>query len=79
VNPYDINGLKDALLEAIQAPEKERSRRMKALRKQVVENDIDAWANRFLDDLQHLRRTHDKTPRPARSESEPTGTGTRRR
>ncbi len=79
VNPYDINGLKDALLEAIQAPEKERSRRMKALRKQVVENDIDAWANRFLDDLQHLRRTHDKTPRPARSEPETAGTGTRRR
>jgi trehalose 6-phosphate synthase len=70
VNPYDINGLKETLLEAIQASDKERSRRMKALRKQVVENDIDAWANRFLDDLQHLRRTHDKTPRPARTDAE---------
>ena len=76
VNPYDINGLKEALLEAIRAPEKERTRRMKAMRKQVVENDIELWATRFLDDLRTVRHTHDKTPRPARDNPETT---TRRR
>ena len=33
VNPYDINGMKSALLEAYQADEKELTRRMQAMRK----------------------------------------------
>ncbi len=76
VNPYDINGMKSALLEAYQADDKEVTRRMKAMRKQVVENDIELWATRFLDDLRTVRHTHDKTPRPARDNPETT---TRRR
>lgn len=66
VNPYDINGMKDALLVAMAASQKESQRRMKALRKQVIEHDIDAWANTFLEDLSNVRLTHDKSPRPAR-------------
>ena len=45
VNPYDINGMKAALLEAFQADAKELSRRMKAMRKTVVEHDVKAWAD----------------------------------
>ena len=51
VNPYDINGMKAALLEAMRAEPEERSRRMKAMRKHVIEHDIDHWASAFLDEL----------------------------
>ncbi|EFQ82502.1 putative alpha,alpha-trehalose-phosphate synthase (UDP-forming) [Aeromicrobium marinum DSM 15272] len=64
VNPYDINGMKARLLEAMRATRKENSRRMKGLRKQVMENDIDQWANDFLADLRADPETHHKTTRP---------------
>lgn len=64
VNPYDINGLKDRLMQAVQAPRRDAARRMKAMRKQVFENDISHWADRFLDDLRQLRPPHGKHPRP---------------
>ncbi len=51
VNPHDINGLKETLMRAITATPRERRRRMKALRRQVMENDIELWANNFIDDL----------------------------
>lgn len=51
INPYDINGMKARMLEAVSDDPKERSRRMKALRKQVFTNDIDHWASDFLADL----------------------------
>ncbi|WP_229054848.1 trehalose-6-phosphate synthase [Aeromicrobium sp. Leaf350] len=63
VNPYDINGMKQAMLDAIKAEPKEQSRRMKGLRKQVMENDIDQWANDFLSDL--APATHTKRIRPS--------------
>jgi trehalose 6-phosphate synthase len=65
VNPYDINGMKDALLEAIQADPRENARRMKAMRKHVVDHDIDHWATAFLDELTQTREAHDKKLRPA--------------
>ncbi len=67
VNPYDINGMKAALLEAMQADPKEESRRMKAMRKHLIDHDIDRWASAFLDDLATPREDHDKKVRPARS------------
>ncbi|MGJ9411512.1 trehalose-6-phosphate synthase [Aeromicrobium sp. CF4.19] len=67
VNPYDINGMKAALQDAMRATPKENSRRMKAMRKQVIEHDIDAWATGFLDDLGAMTGTHDKKMRPSRS------------
>jgi trehalose 6-phosphate synthase len=51
VNPYDINGLKQAMLAAKDAPPSEQRKRMRAMRKQVREHDIDHWARRFLDAL----------------------------
>ena len=65
VNPYDINGMKAALLDACGASQKERTRRMRALRKTVQENDIGKWAAGFLDDLAELRPEHGKTMKPA--------------
>jgi trehalose 6-phosphate synthase len=65
VNPYDINGMKQALLSAYRADDKERTRRMRALRKTVKTNDVAAWAKSFLDGLTQLRPAHGKRLRPA--------------
>jgi trehalose 6-phosphate synthase len=51
VNPYDLNGMKAALLEASRAEPREIGRRMRAMRKQVMENDVSRWAKSFLDEL----------------------------
>lgn len=51
VNPYDINGMKAKLLEAVRAPARDNVRRMRALRRTVIEHDIDAWASDFVASL----------------------------
>jgi trehalose 6-phosphate synthase len=66
VNPYDINGMKSALVEAYRAGPKETQRRMKAMRKTVMEYDVAAWAALFLDHLAAVRPEHGRPVRPAR-------------
>jgi trehalose 6-phosphate synthase len=66
INPYDINGMKSALLEAFNADAREVTRRMKAMRKTVSQNDVAAWADSFLAELTAVRPSHGKTVRPAR-------------
>ncbi|HEY9365063.1 MAG TPA: bifunctional alpha,alpha-trehalose-phosphate synthase (UDP-forming)/trehalose-phosphatase [Agromyces sp.] len=51
VNPHDIEGLKDAMVEAAHMPRKERARRMRALRRRVRENDVAKWSSTFLKTL----------------------------
>ena len=51
VNPHDIEGLKDAMVEAVRMPKRERTRRMRALRKRVRDNDVANWSARFLETL----------------------------
>ncbi|WP_456236652.1 alpha,alpha-trehalose-phosphate synthase (UDP-forming) [Actinomadura logoneensis] len=48
VNPYDIDGLKKALLDALRDDPAEQSRRMRAMRRRVLEHDVDRWARDFL-------------------------------
>jgi trehalose 6-phosphate synthase len=48
VNPHDIEQLKRTILAAIDMPHSERRRRMRALRRKVVDNDVDSWASSFL-------------------------------
>ena len=48
VNPHDIDGMKDAIMQAIAMPKAERSSRMKTLRKRVLENDVQKWSTEFL-------------------------------
>ncbi len=55
VNPYDINGMKAAIVAAATAEPKELTRRMKAMRKTVLEHDVDRWATGFLDELAAVR------------------------
>jgi alpha,alpha-trehalose-phosphate synthase [UDP-forming] len=48
INPYDIDGTKEAILRAVRAAPAERGRRMRALRRRVIESDVHHWANTFL-------------------------------
>jgi trehalose 6-phosphate synthase len=52
VNPYDIDGMKKRMLEAMHADPAEQNRRMRALRKRVLEYDVDRWAHDFLEALE---------------------------
>ena len=52
VNPHDIEGLKDTIMQAVGMEPKEQSRRMRLLRRRVLENDVNAWARRFLAELE---------------------------
>ncbi len=48
INPHDIAGLKDAIVAAANVGPAESRRRMRALRRRVVEFDIQHWADAFL-------------------------------
>lgn len=56
VNPHDIEGLKAAIIQAVEMPRAEQSRRMRALRKRVLTNDVSAWSRSFLDALDTARQ-----------------------
>ncbi len=51
VNPYDVNGMKERLIEAMNDSPRNKARRMRIMRRQVSEHDIVHWASAFLDDL----------------------------
>jgi trehalose 6-phosphate synthase len=68
VNPYDINGMKSALLEAYGADKKELTRRMRAMRKTVRNNDVVAWAESYMTALAEVRESHGKTVKQARGD-----------
>jgi trehalose 6-phosphate synthase len=51
VNPHDTDGVKNALHNALTLDPAEGRRRMRALRRQVLNHDVDRWARTFLDAL----------------------------
>ena len=51
VNPHDIEGLKDTIVRAANTSPAEARRRMRAMRKRVLEHDVARWAASFLDKL----------------------------
>ena len=51
VNPYDADGMKDSIVAAATASPESRARRMRALRAEVFEHDVERWARSFLDAL----------------------------
>nr|WP_314841527.1 trehalose-6-phosphate synthase [uncultured Microbacterium sp.] len=55
VNPHDIAGVKDAIMRAVEMTPGEQSRRMRALRRRVLENDVNAWSSSFLQALSDVR------------------------
>ena len=48
INPHDIEGTKDAIVRAIDMPKRDRTRRMRALRRKVFDRDVAAWSASFL-------------------------------
>jgi trehalose 6-phosphate synthase len=55
VNPHDIDGLKDTIVRALEMPPREQARRMRSLRRRVMEHDVARWAAGFLSALQDDR------------------------
>jgi len=51
VNPHDLDGVKNTLLEALDVSEEDGRRRMRSLRRQVLAHDVDRWARGFLEAL----------------------------
>jgi alpha,alpha-trehalose-phosphate synthase [UDP-forming] len=51
VNPYDIRGMKAAIMAALDEPEAAATARMQALRAGVITDDVAKWATDFLDSL----------------------------
>jgi trehalose 6-phosphate synthase len=47
-NPYDTDGVKEAILAALEQDPEEGKRRMRALRRQVLTHDVQRWAKSFL-------------------------------
>ncbi len=48
MNPHDIDGLKSAIMRAVEMSPRDASRRMRAMRKQILEHDVDYWSAEFL-------------------------------
>lgn len=48
VNPFDIDGVKSAIIRAVEMEPIERQRRMRTMRRSVKKNDAVAWAHDFL-------------------------------
>jgi trehalose 6-phosphate synthase len=51
VNPHDIEGIKEAIVAAVNVRPAEAKRRMRSMRRKVRENDVAHWAATFLDAL----------------------------
>jgi trehalose 6-phosphate synthase len=51
INPYDIDQLADAMLQAFHMPEKERRQRMTRMRAQVEKNNIYEWGRKIFEEL----------------------------
>jgi len=56
VNPHDIAGMKDTIVQAATAPPQEARRRMRSMRRRVREYDVARWAATFLDTLHSRNR-----------------------
>lgn len=52
VNPYDLDGMKATIMEALTDPYAERAKRWRAMHRQVWNHTIDDWAESFLSDLE---------------------------
>lgn len=52
VNPWDIDGTKEAILRAANQSPSEASRRIRAMRRRVFEDDVHHWAATFLGALE---------------------------
>jgi len=71
VNPYDLEAMKAAFLQAASMPPAEQAQRMGAMREAVRANDVHHWAGRFLRRLETVAQdrmvsTRRERPQPTR-------------
>ncbi|MDO5754477.1 trehalose-6-phosphate synthase [Arthrobacter sp.] len=52
VNPHDIDGLKSAILRAVNLSPVEAARRMRTMRRQILSHDVQRWSQEFLSTLE---------------------------
>ena len=55
VNPYDVEGVSEAIRRGLEMNRSERRTRMQGMRKQVMEHNVYRWAATLLGDLRELR------------------------
>lgn len=55
INPNDVRGLANALLEALEMPESEQKERMCAMRKTVEKFNINHWVKLFMERLKEIK------------------------
>jgi trehalose 6-phosphate synthase len=68
VNPFDLDAVKQAMLQARHMPAQERTERMREMREAVGRTDVHQWASSFLRRLSRSRlRTVENTPPRVRS------------
>ena len=58
VNPHDIEGVKDAIMDAVEMPPTEQRKRMRKLRRRVQDHDVVAWSRDFLAALAQSRKAN---------------------
>jgi alpha,alpha-trehalose-phosphate synthase [UDP-forming] len=61
VNPYDLDGVKGSILQAAKISPREAARRMRSLRRRVMEFDVHHWATTFLAALDMVTNTPEGT------------------
>ncbi|WP_428030633.1 alpha,alpha-trehalose-phosphate synthase (UDP-forming) [Ancylobacter sp.] len=64
VNPYDIEGMADAMNRALTMPINERRERWRANMDKVENNTIHHWCQRFIDELTHVTEHFGPPPEP---------------
>jgi trehalose 6-phosphate synthase len=57
VNPYDIDGVADALADALTLPPDDQARRMAGMRRHLAEHNVHRWAGRLLHDAVTVRES----------------------
>ncbi|MGH3321171.1 MAG: alpha,alpha-trehalose-phosphate synthase (UDP-forming) [Streptosporangiaceae bacterium] len=75
INPHDIDGLKATLLRAMRAEPGDLGRRMRAMRRHVMEHDVNRWADSFLTALVTLGAAAARDPRGGGRSGESRGCG----
>ncbi len=86
-NPHDLESVKNAIYDAVQQDRDEGRRRIRAMRRQVLQYDVDLWARSFLETLaghiDTLEPTHshdaarDAATQPSDDTVEPAGRSAR--
>ena len=56
VNPYDVDGVAEALARGLDLSQVDQQARMREMRKQIAAHNVHNWASEMLDDAARLRR-----------------------